>query len=70
MVGTFYGFPAPGAKPFVRVGDEVHRGQVLGIIDSMKLTHQVQSDRSGRVTWIMARSGDAIELAQPLFVLQ
>jgi acetyl-CoA carboxylase biotin carboxyl carrier protein len=70
IVGTFYGFPEPGAKPFVRVGDEVERGQVLCVIDAMKVSHHLQSDRAGRVTWIMARSGDAIELAQPLFVLQ
>lgn len=70
IVGTFYGFPAPGAKAFVRVGDEVERGQVLGIIEAIKLTVQVQSDRTGRVTWILARSGEALKRQQPLFVLQ
>lgn len=70
IVGTFYGFREPGAKPFVRVGDEVERGQVLCIIDAMKVAHHLQSDRAGRVMWIMARNGDAIVLAQPLFVLQ
>jgi acetyl-CoA carboxylase biotin carboxyl carrier protein len=70
IVGTFYGFPEPGAKPFVRVGDEVERGQVLCIMDAMKIPHHLQFDRAGRVTWIMARSAEAIELAQPLFVLQ
>jgi len=70
IIGTFYGFPEPGAQPFVRVGDEVVRGQVLCIIDAMKVSHHLQSDRAGRVMWIMARSGDEIELAQPLFVLQ
>jgi acetyl-CoA carboxylase biotin carboxyl carrier protein len=70
IVGTFYGSPVPGASPFVRVGDAIARGQVLCIIEAMKLTHKVQSDRSGRVMWIMARSGDPVEFAQPLFVLQ
>jgi acetyl-CoA carboxylase biotin carboxyl carrier protein len=69
-VGTFYGSPVPGTTPFVRVGDEIARGQVLCIIEAMKLTHEVQSDRRGRVTWIMARSGDPVKFAQPLFVLQ
>jgi acetyl-CoA carboxylase biotin carboxyl carrier protein len=70
IVGTFYGSPVPGTRPFVRVGDAITRGQVLCIIDAMKLTHEVQSDRSGRVMWIMARSGEPVEFAQPLFVLQ
>jgi acetyl-CoA carboxylase biotin carboxyl carrier protein len=70
MVGTFYGSPVPGHKPFVRVGDEITRGQVLCIIDAMDLIHKVQSDRPGRVMWVMARNGDPVEFAQPLFVLQ
>jgi acetyl-CoA carboxylase biotin carboxyl carrier protein len=69
-VGTFYGAPVPGAAPFVRVGDAIARGQVLCVIDAMKLIYEVQSDRPGRVTWIMAKSGDAVRLAQPLFLLQ
>jgi acetyl-CoA carboxylase biotin carboxyl carrier protein len=70
IVGTFYGSPIPGATPFVRVGDAIARGQVLCIIEAMKLTHAVESDRPGRVMWILARSGEPVEFAQPLFVLQ
>lgn len=69
-VGTFHGSPVPGTAPFVRVGDAIARGQVLCVIEAMKLMYKVQSDRPGRVTWIMAKSGDAVRLAQPLFLLQ
>jgi acetyl-CoA carboxylase biotin carboxyl carrier protein len=70
IVGTYYESRGPGATPFVRLGDPIARGQVLCIIEAMKLTHEVQSDRPGRLLWIMARSGDPVEFAQPLFVLQ
>jgi acetyl-CoA carboxylase biotin carboxyl carrier protein len=70
MVGTFYAAPSPGAKPFVEIGDEVKVGQVLCIIEAMKMMNQIESDKAGRVTSIMARNGDPVEFGQPLFVIE
>jgi acetyl-CoA carboxylase biotin carboxyl carrier protein len=70
MVGTFYGAPAPGAKPFIEIGDEIKVGQVLCIIEAMKMMNQIEADKAGRVTSIMARNGDPVEFGQPLFVVE
>jgi acetyl-CoA carboxylase biotin carboxyl carrier protein len=70
MVGTFYAAGSPTAKPFVSVGDEVKEGQVLCIIEAMKMMNQIESDRSGRVTAIMVKNGEAVEFGQPLFVVE
>jgi acetyl-CoA carboxylase biotin carboxyl carrier protein len=70
MVGTFYASPSPGAKPFIEIGDEVKVGQVLCIIEAMKMMNQIEADRAGRITSIMARSGDPVEFGQPLFVVE
>jgi acetyl-CoA carboxylase biotin carboxyl carrier protein len=70
MVGTFYSAPSPGAKSFVEIGDEVKVGQTLCIIEAMKMMNQIESDKAGRVTSIMARNGDPVEFGQPLFVVE
>jgi acetyl-CoA carboxylase biotin carboxyl carrier protein len=70
MVGTYYSAPSPGAKAFVEIGDEVKVGQVLCIIEAMKMMNQIESDKAGRVTSIMARNGDPVEFGQPLFVVE
>ncbi|MBS0417318.1 MAG: acetyl-CoA carboxylase biotin carboxyl carrier protein [Proteobacteria bacterium] len=70
MVGTFYGAPSPGAKPFIEIGDEIKVGTVLCIIEAMKMMNQIESDKAGRVTSIMARNGDPVEFGQPLFVVE
>ena len=70
MVGTFYGAPSPGAKAFVEIGDEIKVGQVLCIIEAMKMMNQIEADRAGKVTSIMARNGDPVEFGQPLFVVE
>jgi acetyl-CoA carboxylase biotin carboxyl carrier protein len=70
MVGTFYGAPSPGAKPFVEIGSEVKEGQVLCIIESMKMMNQIESDKAGKITAIMATNGDPVEFGQPLFVIE
>ena len=70
MVGTYYGAPSPGAKPFIEIGDEIKVGQVLCIIEAMKMMNQIEADRAGRVTSIMARNGDPVEFGQPLFVVE
>jgi acetyl-CoA carboxylase biotin carboxyl carrier protein len=70
MVGTFYASPSPGAKAFIEIGDEIKVGQVLCIIEAMKMMNQIESDKAGKVTSIMARSGDPVEFGQPLFVVE
>jgi acetyl-CoA carboxylase biotin carboxyl carrier protein len=70
MVGTFYGAPSPGAKPFVEIGSEVKEGQVLCIIEAMKMMNQIESDKAGKITAIMATNGDPVEFGQPLFVIE
>ena len=70
MVGTFYSGPAPGAKPFVEIGSEVKPGDTLCVIEAMKMMNQIESDKAGRVTSIMARNGDPVEFGQPLFVVE
>ena len=70
MVGTFYASPSPGAKPFVEIGDEIKVGQVLCVIEAMKMMNQIEADKAGRITSIMARNGDPVEFGQPLFVVE
>jgi acetyl-CoA carboxylase biotin carboxyl carrier protein len=70
MVGTFYASASPGAKAFVEIGDEVKVGQVMCIIEAMKMMNQIEADKAGRVTSIMARNGDPVEFGQPLFVVE
>ena len=70
MVGTFYGAPSPGATPDVEIGDEVKVGQVLCIIEAMKMMNQIESDKAGRVVSVLAKNGDPVEFGQPLFVIE
>lgn len=70
MVGTFYAAATPGSKPFAEIGTEVKEGQVLCIIEAMKMMNQIESDKTGKVTAIMATNGDPVEFGQPLFVIE
>src|SRR6201996_1968750 len=70
MVGTFYGSPSPGAQTFIEIGGEIKGGQVLCIIEAMKMMNQIESDKAGKITSIMARNGDPVEFGQPLFVVE
>jgi acetyl-CoA carboxylase biotin carboxyl carrier protein len=70
MVGTFYSAPAPGAKAFVDIGSEVKVGDVLCIIEAMKMMNQIESDKAGRIVSILAKNGDPVEFGQPLFVIE
>ena len=70
MVGTFYASPSPGAKAFVEIGDEIKVGQVLCIIEAMKMMNQIEADKAGRIASVMARNGDPVEFGQPLFIVE
>ena len=70
MVGTFYASPAPGAKSFVEVGQEVRVGQVLCIIEAMKMMNQIESERAGRIVAVLAKNGEPVEFGQPLFAIE
>jgi acetyl-CoA carboxylase biotin carboxyl carrier protein len=67
FVGTFYRTPAPEQPAFVEVGTVVKKGQVLCIIEAMKLMNEIESDEAGRVTEILAENGQPVEFGQPLF---
>jgi acetyl-CoA carboxylase biotin carboxyl carrier protein len=69
MVGTFFGAPAPGAKPYVSLGDAVSVGQVVCIVEAMKLMNEVQSEVSGRITRVCVENGQAVEYGQELFLV-
>lgn len=69
MVGTFYRAPSPGAKPFVDIGQSVKVGQVLCIIEAMKLLNEIESDKAGVVKAILVENGQAVEFGQPLFII-
>lgn len=70
IVGTFYESPAPGAGAFVKVGDQVEVGQVLCIVEAMKLMNEIESDVAGEVVKIIAKNGQPIEFGQPLFAVR
>ncbi|MGA2779052.1 MAG: acetyl-CoA carboxylase biotin carboxyl carrier protein [Steroidobacteraceae bacterium] len=70
MVGTYYSSPSPGGKTFVEIGSEIKIGQILCIIEAMKMMNQIESDKAGRVTAILAKNGDPVEFGQPLFVIE
>ncbi len=69
MVGTFYAASTPEAKPFVSVGQKVEPGEVLCIIEAMKMMNQIESDVSGVVKAILGENGQPVEFGQPLFVI-
>ncbi len=70
MVGSFYRAPAPGAKPFVEVGQTVDEGDTLCIIEAMKMLNQVESDCAGVVAAILVENGQPVEYGQPLFIIE
>jgi acetyl-CoA carboxylase biotin carboxyl carrier protein len=67
IVGTFYGSPSPGAAPFVTPGDHVDKGQVIGIVEAMKLMNEIESDAAGEVVKCLVSNGQPIEFGQPLY---
>lgn len=70
MVGTFFRAPAPGAKPFVEVGQQVKAGDTLCIIEAMKMLNQIEADKAGTVAAIVLEDGQPVEYDQPLFIIQ
>lgn len=70
MVGTFYRASAPGAKAFVEVGSQVKEGEPVCIIEAMKILNEIEADKSGTITQILATNGQAVEYGQPLFVIE
>jgi len=66
MVGTFYHAPAPGEAPFVQVGDRINAGQVVCIIEAMKLMNEIEAEVSGRVMEIMVENGEPVDFDKPL----
>jgi len=70
IVVTFYGSPSPGAAPFVTPGDHVEKGQVIGIIEAMKLMNEIESDVAGEVLKCLVSNGQAIEFGQPLYSIR
>ncbi|WP_117237049.1 acetyl-CoA carboxylase biotin carboxyl carrier protein [Thermus sediminis] len=70
IVGTFYRAPAPDAPPYVKEGDRVEKGQVLCIIEAMKLMNEIESEVSGTVKKILVQNGEPVEYGQPLFLIQ
>lgn len=70
IVGTFYESPSPGAPPFVKPGDSVEVGQVLCIIEAMKLMNEIEADVSGEVVKRLVANGQPIEYGQPLFSIR
>jgi acetyl-CoA carboxylase biotin carboxyl carrier protein len=70
IVGTFYESPSPGAPPFVKVGDQVEVGQVLCIVEAMKLMNEIESDVAGEVVRRIASSGQPVEYGQALFAIR
>lgn len=69
MVGTFYRASSPNSNPFIQVGQEVKVGQVLCIIEAMKLMNQIEADKAGTIKEILAEDGKPVEYGQPLFVI-
>lgn len=70
IVGTFYQAPSPDKPPFVKVGDKVKKGDVIMIIESMKLMNEVQSEFDGTVTKILVGDGQPVEFDQPIMIIK
>lgn len=69
MIGTYYSAPAPGEAPFVQIGDEVEAGQVIGIIEAMKIMNEIVADASGVVAEILVENAQPVEYGSPLLRL-
>ena len=70
LVGTYYAASSPDSAPFVKVGDKVSKGQVLGIVEAMKLMNEIESEFDGEIAEICVKDGDIVEYGQPLFKIK
>ena len=70
IVGTYYESPSPGSPPFIKIGDRVTQGQVLCIVEAMKLMNEIESDVAGEVAKILVNNGQPVEYGQPLFAVR
>ena len=70
MVGVFYAAPSPDSEPYVTVGSKVSKGDVLCLIEAMKLMNEVTAEKSGEITAVCAENGQVVEYGQPLFMIK
>jgi acetyl-CoA carboxylase biotin carboxyl carrier protein len=70
MVGTFYRSSSPGAKSFAEVGQQVKEGDTICIIEAMKILNEIEADKAGTITKILAENGQAVEYGAPLFIIE
>lgn len=70
MVGTFFIAPSPEAPPFVEVGQQVHRGDTICIIEAMKMFNQIEAEKSGTIKAILVEAGQPVEYGQDLFIIE
>jgi acetyl-CoA carboxylase biotin carboxyl carrier protein len=70
MVGTFYRSSSPGAKAFAEVGQQVKEGDTICIIEAMKILNEIEADKAGTITKILAENGQAVEYGAPLFIIE
>lgn len=70
MVGTFYIAPSPGAAPFVKVGQSVRKGDIIGIIEAMKIMNEIESEFDCKITEILVADGQPVEFGMPLFTVE
>ncbi len=70
IVGTFYGSPSPGAAQYIAPGDRVTKGQVIGVVEAMKLMNEIEADVSGEIVKCLVSNGQPVEFGQPLFSIR
>lgn len=70
LVGTFYRAPAPDAKPYVETGDIVKKGQIICLVEAMKLMNEIEADINGKIAAILVENGQPVEFGQPLFKIE
>ena len=70
MVGTFYGSPSPDAAIYVKVGQQIKKGDALCIIEAMKIMNKIDAEKSGTVLKILVKDGDPVQFDQPLFIIE
>lgn len=70
MVGTFYASPSPDADPFVKIGQSIHAGDTICIIEAMKMFNRIESEFSGKVSRVLVENGQPVEYDEPLFIVE